>query len=164
MEAFADKGGVTIECGRAGDPAADEVAQVGLFAFARADPLPSLAAKDAEMALYVHPRRVSLAPGARVAFAERPAPDADLTLHPDIDRHNYTRLDAGSRIGWVRDTAFWPIVERGADGRDVSSNDFALKKGRALVTTRSLVPVMMTTNPRIAAEDCLFYVVRPADV
>ena len=57
-----------------------------------------------------------------------------------------------------------PVVARGADGTDRSHELFA-RDGARLVARRSIVPIMMTTNPEIAHSDCLFYAVerqRPA--
>ena len=70
-----------------------------------------------------------------------------------------TLLAAGSALGWVRDAAAWPLEARGADGADVSRELFHLD-GLRLVTRQALVPMMVTTDPVVAAADCLFYAVR----
>lgn len=61
----------------------------------------------------------------------------------------------------ARDGAPWPLVARGADGRDRSRDLFAVEDG-LLVARTAMVPIMMTTDPRIAVSDCLFYAVEEA--
>jgi hypothetical protein len=153
---------VTIECGRAGDPAADATAFAGLARYLRADHLGPDAGPGLPFQVLVEPVRVCLRDGTRVAFGDAPAPQADLTLAADVDRHNFERLPAGSAIGWVDAGAPWPLEAREATGADVSRALFELDAG-VLRTRRDGVPIMMTTDPRIAAEDCLFYLARPAD-
>lgn len=152
---------VSIECGRAGDPAADATAARGLAEYATQTELLA-APRTRAFRLYTDPRRVELRAGARVAFAEVPDPGgADVTLDCDVDRHNFQRLDAGRRIGWVtraEGPCPLPIRVVGQDGVDVAGDYFAVEGG-ALVTRRAIVPIMMTTSPEAAAVDCLFYTV-----
>ena len=79
----------------------------------------------------------------------------------EVDRHNFELLPAGAALGWTRDGAPWPLAARGADGRDRSRDLFAVEDGR-LVARTPMVPIMMTTDPRIAISDCLFYAVEEA--
>lgn len=149
---------VTIECGRSGDPAADAVARAGLARFLEADRLESLPSGPVQ--ILESPVRVCVRPGARIVFANRPDPGADLTVVDDIDRHSFQLVPPGEGVGWVRDGAEWPIEAFGAEGKDVSRELFA-QRGTRLETRHDAVPVMMTTNPEIARVDCLFYLVRP---
>jgi hypothetical protein len=161
MEALADELPiVTIECGRAGDPAADEVARRGLVRFLDAAALPRLPVGGPGLQMLGGIIRVCLAASLTLAFDGRPHPEAHLTFDVDVDRHNFQPLAAGSALGWVRAGSPWPLSAHDADGREVSRDWFAVHDG-AQVTRRPLMPIMMTTNPRIAVEDCLFYVVRP---
>lgn len=164
MEAFDDLApSLTIECGRAGDAAADARAQAGI---ARLIQLPALDAgaaggdDGAAISVLVDPVRVRLRADLRLAFDERPHPDVHVTLDADIDRHNFEVLPAGTRLGWVRADAGWPIEAEDAAGRDQSRTLFAVEEG-ALLARRSLTPIMLTTNAAVARADCLFYVVRP---
>jgi hypothetical protein len=163
MEALADELPiVTVECGRAGDPDADEVARRGLSCFLDAAVLPRLPVGASGLQLLGGLIRVCMAPALVLAFDRHPHPEANLTFDVDVDRHNFQPLVAGSAIGWVRQGSPWPLAAYDADGHEVSRDWFAAREG-ALVTLRPLMPIMMTTNPRIAVEDCLFYVVRPLD-
>jgi hypothetical protein len=98
----------------------------------------------------------------RLAFGEAPQPGADLTLAPDIDRHNFSPVLPGAPVGWLGARGAWPIEARGADGEDVSSDLFHVRDGR-LETRRGLVPIMMTTDVAVALADCLFYVVQVSE-
>jgi hypothetical protein len=157
MEGFAaDIPAITVECGRAGGATADAFARDRLARLVGLSVLPSA---SPAMHIYVDPVRVTLRRGATVAFDETPHVECDLTLRGDVDRHNFMRLEAGTRIGWVAREAPLPLEARGAEGDDVAAELFEVRGGE-LVATRSFVPVMMTTNPDVAAADCLFYVVR----
>lgn len=149
---------VTIECGRAGDPASDAIALAGLTRFVEAVRLP-LDAVPSGFQVFEEPMRVGVRPGVRLAFAEAPAVDADLTLTSGVDQHNFSLLEAGTVLGWVRPSIQLPIEARGAAGDDRAADLFEIVDDR-LRTRAALVPIMMTTDIRIAVQDCLFYVVR----
>jgi hypothetical protein len=150
---------VTIECGRAFDPAAEAVALAGLARYAELERLDACAREAPRIALLEHPVRVCAKAEVRLAFGDSPVPGADLTLTGDIDRHNFERLAPGVPVGWIAPDAPWPLEARGADGREVSGEWFALRDGR-LHTRRSAVPVMMTVDAAVAKSDCLFYLVQ----
>lgn len=158
---------MTIECGRSGDPGADEIARKGLSRFLGVDALePGRPAGRPiqPMQLLVDPVRVRVHAGLRLAVGDAPVPDADLTLREDIDRHNFEELPAGALIGWLGNhlpETDWPLEARGEDGADRSRQLFA-RRGDSLETQSMLVPIMMTTDPEAAKHDCLFYAVRRA--
>jgi hypothetical protein len=152
----ADIPAITVECGRAGLPSADTFARQRL---ARLVGLRALPTASPPMQIFVDPVRVTLRRGATVAFDETPRTECDLTLRGDVDRHNFGRLEAGTRIGWVASGALLPLEARGGSGDDVAAELFEVRGGE-LVAAQSFVPVMMTTDPGVAAADCLFYAVR----
>lgn len=154
---------VAIECGRAGDPAADALAREGLARYLLAERLETRQVRAARMEVFESPVRVAVRPGLRLAFGDRPATGADLTLLADIDRHNFQPLLPGVPVGFLAPAAPWPLDARGADGEDVSRDVFEVVDG-LLRTRRGVVPIMMTTDPAIAAADCLFYLVTPREV
>jgi hypothetical protein len=147
---------VTMECGRAGERHADEAAIAGLTRFLRADVLPRVEAASGRVHLLRAPVRVRVRPGVTLAYGARA--EADLTLDADVDRHNFRRQPAGTRIGWLRERAPWPFEALDATRTDRAHELFE-RRGDAIVTRREIVPIMMTTSARIAHEDCLFYVV-----
>ncbi len=149
----------TIECGRAGDPAADAVALRGLERFLAAETLDLASGPARPVRVLADPVRVSVRRGLRVRFGEGPQPDADLTVAADVDRHNFERLPPGVAIGWVAAPDGVPLEARGADGRDCGEGFFEVRDG-VVRTRRELIPIMMTTDPSVAVSDCLFYAVR----
>lgn len=151
---------VTIECGRSGDPGADEVAYRGLVELMGRD-LIDFDRPERPVAVLVDPVRIELRPGTRLSFGDAPDPTADVTISRDIDRHNFETLPMGAPIGWLAEGRPWPFVARGPDGTDASRDLIALH-GQSLVTARGLMPIMMTTDRDVALRDCLFYAVRPA--
>lgn len=151
---------VTIECGRSGDPAADEIAYRGLVELVGREVI-DFERPERPVAVLVDPVRIELAPGTRLSFGETPDPDADVTISHDIDRHNFVELPSGAPIGWLAESAPWPFVARGADGADRSAA-MIRRRGNRLETACPLTPIMMTTDRAIALSDCLFYAVQPA--
>jgi hypothetical protein len=153
---------LTIECGRAGDPAADTCAGDGLARYVALDEIETRRVAVSPMSILECPVRVSARPEIRVAFADAPVAGVDLTLAGDLDRHNFQLLMPGVPVGWVADPSHWPLEAAGADGREVSQDWFALRDG-LLETRRAAMPVMMTVDPAVAKSDCLFYLVRPRE-
>lgn len=151
---------VTIECGRAGDPEADATATKGLAKFLSLDRLPP-PGPQRSLQLLGEPVRVMVTPGSNVAFGDHRETGAMLTFDEDVDRHNFQVLPAGTQVGWVSGSRR-PVVVVDEAGVDRFGEYFEVKNG-ALVTRRSFIPIMMTTNPVIAKEDCLFYAVQPLE-
>lgn len=160
---------VSIECGQAGDPAADDVAAAGLRRFLDSDdleldtPLPSSGdpqPAELPMELFDSPVRVCLRPGIEVAFAGAPMDGVDLTLVEHIERHNFRALAPGTLLGWVAPEAPWPLEARDNRGRELSRGYFAVDGGALRwIGLGDLVPIMMTTDARVARSDCLCYLV-----
>lgn len=156
VEALRGLPSVTAEVGRSGDPRADAKALAGLRAFLGRDPLfPDTPPPPLQR--LVSPMRATLRPGVRVAVADAPARDSELTVLADLDRHNFETVAAGVTIAWVT-TGIWPLELRDAEGQD-RSRDFFRIEGDRLVARRPFVPIMITTDPEIARSDCLLYVV-----
>ena len=149
---------VTIECGRSFDPAADDVAHAGLMRLLEAPEI-DFRRSVSGIRVLTDPVRVSVRAGVELAFGDGPAPDAELTITLDIDRHNFEQMAPGTPIGWLKNGASWPLEALGEQGRDVSSDYFEVQRD-TLVARRPLIPVMMTTNRENALADCLFYIVQ----
>ncbi len=151
---------ISVECGRAGDPAADAAALAGLERFLHLPELHLDAPPPATLRTLQHPTRVHVRPDASMAFGDGPRSDADITLREDIDRHNFDELPPGVVLGWVRDGVSWPIAAYRSEHRDISTDLFQVERG-LLKTRRTMIPVMMTTNSAVARSDCLFYAMEP---
>lgn len=150
---------VTIECGRSGDPAADDVALAGLRRLVDAPDL-ALDAPPPLLEVAVDPVRVSVRPGVPLDFGDGPGEGPGLVVSREIDRHNWERVPSGTCIGWVEAGCEWPIEALGAEDADRSLELFALRDGR-LETRKPMIPVMMTTHRENALADCLFYAAQP---
>ncbi len=159
MEALRDFPAATIEVGRSGDPAADAVALAGLRRFLESDHVVEPGRRP-EVQVLTTPMRVRAREGVRLAVVEEEDGDcgADLAILADLDRHNFERIPPGTVLGYARGEG-WPLELIDEDGRDRASFYFRIEDG-VLRTRRPIVPIMITTDPAIAASDCLFYVVR----
>jgi hypothetical protein len=149
---------VVIECGRAGDAAADAVALAGLARFASLESLSLDEPQRAAVQVLRDPVRVTIRSGTHVGFAEAPLPAADLTLRHNLDRHNFSELPAGTEIGWVRGASVPPLEVRGGTGIRHPAELFTLDRG-VLRTARRMIPIMMTLDVDMATSDCLFYAI-----
>lgn len=162
MEVVRDIPSVTVEVGRTGDPTADAVALRGLTRFLGDATLE--AEPGVEMRVLVTPMRVCVRKGASLVVSDAP-PDAehpaDLVVRADLDRHNFERVEPGTLLGWVR-AGTRPLELLDEDGRDRADFYFESRDG-ALLARRPIIPIMITTDPAVAAADCLFYVVRERD-
>ncbi len=146
---------VTIECGRGGDPAADEVAWAGLRRFLDWEQI-DFERPVQPLAVYADPIRVCVRKGVRLDFAEAAQGDVDLTISASVDRHNFETLSAGTPIGWLSPEGEWPLEAWNAAGEECSQSLFVNDDG-VLRARTPRIPIMMTTNRVIAASDCLFY-------
>lgn len=151
---------VVVECGRSGDPAADEAAYAGLRRYLERPTLEATGARSG-MQVLGDPVRVCVSPGVDLEFGDAAREGAGFTMSRDIDRHNFEILKAGTPLGWVADDSPWPVEAWCRDGIERSREFFAIEAG-ALLSRTDFVPVMMTTNREIALSDCLFYATQPA--
>jgi hypothetical protein len=157
IEALADElPALVVECGRAGAEASDRVASEGLRRFLEADALPAAAPA---LAVLEEPVRVCLQPGLALRYGEAPDERADLTVDAAVDRHNFETVEAGAVLGWLGAGGSWPFVATRADGAEVSRELFRVRD-RVVEARRAFVPIMMTTDPLIAVQDCIFYAAR----
>ncbi len=147
--------GVVIECGQAGDPEADRRAIEGARRFVTApDPFALEAPGGAAEERFRSVGRITVPPGLRIDFAERPT-EADLTVFPGIDRYNFRSVAVGTLLGYTSSPE-GRLVVTGNDGRDATSEFLAHREGR-IYLLKKIVPVMMTTNAEVATSDCLLY-------
>ena len=148
----------TIECGGAHDPQAHALAYEGFKRFALKPNLFDTGEPLAELDLYKHPIRVELIKGSEISYADEPVTGTDLTLHHDVERHNFGLVSKGTRLGWLGPKGLDVLVARDAQGHDHVEHYFELG-GNCLTTRQELKLFMITTNASIALSDCLFYLV-----
>jgi predicted deacylase len=156
-EAFTDLApSVTIECGHAGDPAADATAYAGLVRLMKVHQLVPDPARHERMRILECPVRMCLRAEHTLAFAERPDAQASVTLDLEIERHNFETLGRGTRLGWVSSRRAWPFEAVDASGVEVSTAWLEVA-GDEVVARCAFTPFMLTTHVEIARADCLFY-------
>ncbi len=147
---------VTIEVGGARDQAADRIAEEGLIRYAAAESVLERSEEAAAVIPLRHPIRVELEEGARLAYAAARVQGADVTLWPDVDKHNFEILPAGSILGWCGPKGLDALRILDTAGTCHARRFFDAEAGK-LVAKGPLRLFMVTTNPVIAQDDCLFY-------
>ncbi len=159
MEAIDVAPCVTVECGRSGDPAAAETAYHGISRLMRLDSIADSDAPIDDIEILESMVRVRALDGIELTMSDARNPDVDLTISHDIDRHNFQLIEDDTVLGWVAPRAGWPLEATDSGGDDRSRNLFAIDESGRLRSRGSWIPIMMTTDPVIARQDCLFYVV-----
>lgn len=146
--------GVVVECGQAGDPEADRRAFLGCLRFlSAADPW-STRPGEGRAHVFRSVARVIVPPDVRLAFTMEHSLEADLTISPRIDRHNFELLTKGTMLAWRGPNGRLQVIDN--HGRDVTEEYF-VHRARKIHLARSIVPVMMTTSQEAAKSDCLLY-------
>lgn len=145
---------VTIECGKAGEEAADQIASVGLASFLGCAHL-NLDAACPNVQVLSQPIRVVVHPDVPLSFDSQARSGNGLTLREDVEQHNFESVEAGTALGWYQGRRL-PVAALNARGEDIADMLFELRRGR-LTTRCPMVPIMTTVDERIAREDCLFY-------
>ena len=149
---------VTIECGGSQDPRSDEIAYQGLVRYASQADVLTPPDADWELDILHEPVRVEISADASICYQEQPDPAVDVTLPPDVERHNFGRILPDVVLGWVKPDSWQKISVKTAKGLDVKARLLRLCEGR-LQPAQALKLFMVTTNPAIAKSDCLFYAV-----
>ncbi len=147
---------VTVECGGARDPASDRTAADGLEKYFMDDDLLVVPASRQTMDLYHHPVRLELEPGAAIGYADEPLPGIDVTVSTDVEQLNFGSVDPSTPLAWLGPRGTAALRVRDGAGRDVFAQFFNIRENRLYASQRVKL-FMVTTNPAIAASDCLFY-------
>ena len=146
---------ITIEAGGSQDDAADRVARRGIERFFMDD---DLFREPDDLVLLRHPLRLELAAHSRIDYADRPLHDRDIVVRYDIERFNFTPVNAGDLLGWL-DNQGLDHLKIGSDYHPHSVEEFFRVDDGRLYPRQSMRLFMATTRPDIAASDCLFYFV-----
>lgn len=152
---------VTVEVGGRQDAAARQLATEGLARYLLSERVLAAEHPDGNarpLELFVDPIRLELNPGVSLTYADHPAPDADITLRTDIERHNFGIAEAEEPLGWARGDPRRLFTALDANGRCAVARLVRIEAGR-LYPARDLKLFMVTSNADIAQGDCLFYAV-----
>jgi hypothetical protein len=109
---------------------------------------------DPEAVQLFHMRATVTIP-EEVLFGFGSAP-ADLALREDLDSLNFQELPAGTSFGRLLNGAERPLRAVDTRGRDVTEYYFSVVDQR-LLTTRPVMPSMLTLDRRVIRQDCLCY-------
>lgn len=152
---------VTIECGGAQDEEAHRKAEDGLREYCTRNDVLSPPAADFALDFFHNPVRLEALPPATIAYQDQPSEQADITLLPTLEHHNFGFIEADTLLGFLRGNLDDLLTARDSLGRQTLRDNFTLEQG-VLKTARRLKLFMVTSNPEIALKDCLFYLV-PAE-
>jgi succinylglutamate desuccinylase len=144
---------VTVECGKAGQDAADGHAAAFVEAALHLDHFPEQGPARQDLNLYRTVAVVKIPEGVRFAFGQG---EADIVFDNDLDRLNFTELQAGTRFGQAGSDGRTPLQVCDDEGRDVFADYFEWRGG-SLLTRRAFMPAMLTRDVRVIRQDCLCY-------
>ncbi|NJD07866.1 MAG: peptidase M14 [Methylococcaceae bacterium] len=145
---------VTLECGKPEQPYGIDHAFSYLDACLHLAEIPCHPVAAGDIDLFASVAQVTVQPQARFGFHSA---EVDLQLWEDIDHLNFTEIAAGTALGIVHgDWPGLPVVARNGDGLDVTDAYFS-RSGELLVTSRAVMPSMLTPDERVIRQDCLCY-------
>jgi succinylglutamate desuccinylase len=143
---------ITVECGKAGGctGTAHAVELIEACLSITQLPLHNLAPLDVD--LYHTYAIVKTPVHASLSFDGSPA---DFRFRSDIDRLNFSKLEAGELFGKIDDSDARLVVLPG-DGYDSTDVYFDYRDGQIRLT-QDVVPAMLTQDPHAIRQDCLCY-------
>ena len=144
---------VTLECGLAAETDGTDHAMTYLASILNLEALPESYPAPEDIDLYQMIATVTI--DETVDFGFAPTGD-NLCLMPHLDKLNFREMPPGTRLATSANGHHSPLKARSHDGRDVSADCFSVKDGD-IITTRPLMPAMMTTDEQIIRQDCLCY-------
>jgi len=144
---------VTIECGRPGQQYGVEHAVEFLNSALHLDHFPHHPVHHQDIDLYHTVAQVKIKSEVAFSFSD---PQADLLLDPDLEKLNFTDVNANTIIGrWNSDQPI-PVQAVDENGNDVSGRFFEIIE-QQLVISRETMPSMLTLDERVIKQDCLCY-------
>jgi hypothetical protein len=147
---------ITVEFGKGTDPRSDHLAVKLLDKLANQSQL--FTGNSGQVQLLENPVRLELQQGKSVAYSDKPVAAADVTLLRSIDTYNFLQLDRGTIIGWLQGKPENFLRCNSIDEGNVLNDLLYFQSGK--IYTRQLMTLSMaTTNPVIAASDCLAYLI-----
>ncbi len=152
---------VTIECGGAAQQQSDVIAFRGMQRFFERNQLYTSVVEE-DMDIYRHPIRLELRGDSKLCYADQPVPEMDVTLPNKIERHNFGVSRPDAELAWLGPKGIGAFCAKDSRGNDRTTEFFVERDGK-LYPRQALKLFMVTTNPDIAVNDCLFYAVKEQD-
>ena len=150
---------VTIECGGSQDPRADDIAYDGIVRYVNEVDILKPAPADWKLEVLFEPVRLELDQDAVITYNESLDSHADITLAPDVERHNFGRISSETLLGWVNPDSWEKLKIHTSKGVDIKNEILKLDDDK-LYPAQPLKLFMITSNPVIAKSDCVFYAVK----
>lgn len=153
---------VTLEVGLSGLPAGVAHTASFLDACWHLSGFPSHSIAAGDINGYQTLGRIVIPPETNFAFeGEINSQDVDLLLRGDLDLLNFSELPAGTPLGRVQSRILPLTLSLVVE--DQARNPLSLLhlQGDSIVTTRTLIPAMLTLNHRNIRQDCLGYLMEP---
>ncbi|NBB94022.1 MAG: peptidase M14 [Gammaproteobacteria bacterium] len=142
---------VTLECGPPSRLDGADHALSYLSSILNAEELDARPPSPEDIELFQMVATVNMPPAHSFSFR----PDgSDIVLREDLDQLNFRELPPGTRLGHVNAPVDTALLVRGHDEVDTSTVWFNVDKGDIL-TSRPMMPAMLTTDERVIRQDCL---------
>jgi succinylglutamate desuccinylase len=142
---------VTLECGPPSRLDGADHALSYLASIINAEELDPRPPAPEDIELFQMVATVNLPPAHSFSFS----PDgSDIVLREDLDQLNFRELPPGTRLGHVNAPVDPALLVRGHEEVDASAVWFSVDKGDIL-TSRPMMPAMLTTDERVIRQDCL---------
>ncbi len=148
---------ITLECGLAGDTHGTDHSLAYLELLLRLKALNNTPVKD--IGLFHMVATVKVAPGLEIGFN---GSQCDLVLPPELDHLNFQEIPSNTTFGSVRKGLSRPLITTDMHGMDVTNRYFRIQANQVL-TTRPVMPSMLTVNERVIRQDCLCYLMERMD-
>ncbi|MGK7296076.1 MAG: M14 family metallopeptidase [Candidatus Wenzhouxiangella sp. M2_3B_020] len=145
---------VTLECGPPGKRSGTDHAMAYLESVLNLDDLPARMPHPEDLDLFQVTTVVRIPDEIPFAFG-RSVGGIQLQLDTGLERLNFTELPPGTRFAHARSGGIG-VRAFDTDGMDRTQDWFSIVDGE-LVTRRSAMPAMLTTDPDAIRQDCLCY-------
>lgn len=142
---------LTVECGKAGNPANEAHAASFIDACLHLAQFPAHDVHEHDIDLYHTVATVRVPPAVSFGFGDA---QADIDFDPRLDHMNFRQLDPGTAFGRSRLAS--PLDVRDEGRRDVADEFFACGDG-TISLRRASTPAMLTLDVRAVRQDCLCY-------
>lgn len=144
---------VTLECGKPGVRFGVEHALDYLDTCLHLTQIPRHAPPVHAIDLFHTVARVRIREQVGFSFTDD---NADLKLNTNLERLNFTEINAGTVFGVTQPEVTRPVICIDENGMDKTDDYFAINT-RQLVTKTAVMPSMLTLNETVIRQDCLCY-------
>ncbi|MDX1453186.1 MAG: succinylglutamate desuccinylase/aspartoacylase family protein [Oleiphilaceae bacterium] len=147
---------VTIECGGAHDTPAQIIAREGLHRYLDTEQVLATPDTNYQVTIFRNPIRLETAVNGKVSYSDTPDPQALITMPEQAEKFNYGTLTRDEAIAFLGEPGLAALSAKDHEGNERLEEFFVAREGR-LYPRHAMKVFMVTTNPDIAASDCLFY-------